>query len=72
MCANLDSAYFLLLDHYLTCGWEAPPVPPPHEYFPAMVAMHPGALSTCNKITTPYSSITCAAPLLVHASSPPL
>lgn len=42
VCANLDSAYFVLLDHFLTCGWAAPPVPPPHEYFPAIAAMHPG------------------------------
>ncbi len=41
-CANLDSAYFVLLDHFLTCGWAAPPIPPPHDYFPAIAAMHPG------------------------------
>ena len=41
-CANLDSAYFVLLDHFLTCGWAAPPVPPPHEYFPALAALYPG------------------------------
>lgn len=50
VCANLDSAYFLLLDHYLTCGWEAPPVPPPHEYFPALIAMHPGAPTNCTHV----------------------
>jgi len=41
-CANLDSAYFVLLDHSLTCRWAAPPVPPPHAYFPAIASLHPG------------------------------
>ena len=43
VCANLDSAYFVLLDHSLTCRWTAPPVPPPHDYFVAVAAQHPGA-----------------------------
>ena len=46
VCANLDSAYFVLLDHFLTCRWAAPPVPPPHDYFAAIVASHPGGHHT--------------------------
>lgn len=37
MVANLDSMYYVLLDHHLTARWTTPSVPPPHKCFPAMV-----------------------------------
>lgn len=39
LLANLDSMYYVLLDHHLTAPWQAPSVPPPHRYFVAMVDM---------------------------------
>ena len=53
-CANLDSAYFVLLDHSLTCGWAAPPVPPPHDYFPAVAALHPGCCQDDHAAVVPW------------------
>jgi len=41
--AALDGAYYALLEHALCCGWAAPAVPPPHAWFPAFAAAHPGA-----------------------------
>ena len=41
--AKLDGAYYALLEHALCCGWAAPAVPPPHAWFPAFAAEHPGA-----------------------------
>lgn len=35
--ANLDSMYYVLLDHHLTAKWPTPSVPPPHKYFPALM-----------------------------------
>lgn len=35
--ARIDSCYYALFNHYVTCGWPAPPVPPPHLFFPATV-----------------------------------
>jgi hypothetical protein len=35
--ANLDSMYYVLLDHHLTATWPTPSVPPPHKYFPALL-----------------------------------
>ena len=37
MVANLDSMYYVLLDHHLTAKWPTPSVPPPHKYFPALL-----------------------------------
>lgn len=37
MVANLDSMYYVLLDHHLTSKWATPSVPPPHKYFPALL-----------------------------------
>lgn len=37
LIANLDSMYYVLLDHHLTAPWSTPSVPPPHQYFPALV-----------------------------------
>lgn len=37
MVANLDSMYYVLLDHHLTASWATPSIPPPHRYFPALV-----------------------------------
>jgi len=45
MCADLDLAYYAMLEHHLSCGYKTPPVPPPHVYFPAMAQAHPGNLS---------------------------
>ena len=42
LCANLDALYYDLLQYYLRRGGEGPAVPPPHEYFPAVAAKHPG------------------------------
>ena len=42
-CADLDIAYYALLEHHLSCGYGMPPVPPPHIYFPALARAHPGA-----------------------------
>ncbi len=42
MCADLDKAYYALLEHHLSCGYDTPPVPPPHVYFPALARAHPG------------------------------
>ncbi len=42
--AALDGCYYALLEHGLTCGWDAGAVPPPHLWFPAMTAAHPGEL----------------------------
>ena len=42
LCANLDALYYDLLQYHLRRGREGPPVPPPHEYFPAVAAQHPG------------------------------
>ncbi len=42
MCADLDRAYYALLEHHLSCGYDTPPVPPPHVYFPALAQAHPG------------------------------
>lgn len=36
LIANLDSMYYVLLDHHLTAPWT-PSVPPPHRYFPAVL-----------------------------------
>lgn len=44
-CADLDIAYYALLEHHLSCGYATPPVPPPHIYFPALARAHPGACS---------------------------
>ncbi len=43
VAAALDGAYYALLEHALCCGWAAPAVPPPHAWFPAFAAAHPGA-----------------------------
>ena len=40
--AALDGCYYALLEHGLTCAWDAAVVPPPHLWFPAMTAVHPG------------------------------
>lgn len=40
--AELDGAYYALLEHALCCSWAAPAVPPPHAWFPAFAAEHPG------------------------------
>ena len=40
--AAMDNCFYALLEHSLTCGWAAPGVPPPHLWFPAMAAAHPG------------------------------
>eukprot|EP00892_Ulva_mutabilis_P004997 jgi/Ulvmu1/286/UM001_0290.1 len=37
LIANLDSMYYVLLDHHLTAPWTTPSVPPPHKYFPALL-----------------------------------
>lgn len=37
LIANLDSMYYVLLDHHLTAPLQTPSVPPPHHYFPAVV-----------------------------------
>ena len=42
--AELDGAYYAVLEHALCCGWAAPAVPPPHAWFPAFAAAHPGTL----------------------------
>jgi len=42
--AALDGCYYALLEHGLMCGWDAVVVPPPHLWFPAMTAAHPGEL----------------------------
>lgn len=42
VAASLDGCYYALLEHFLTCGWEAPAVPPPHDYFPAITAAAAG------------------------------
>lgn len=42
-CADLDIAYYALLEHHLSCGYATPSVPPPHEYFPALAHAHAGA-----------------------------
>ena len=56
MCADLDTAYYALLEHHLSCGYETPPVPPPHVYFPALAQAHPGTRKTCNPARTLYLS----------------
>ena len=43
LCADLDLAYYSLLEHHLSCGHPVPPVPPPHSYFPALAQAHSGA-----------------------------
>ena len=40
--ASLDAAYYVLLEHHLSCGHETPAVPPPNDYLPAIVAANPG------------------------------
>ena len=40
--ASLDAAYYVVLEHHLSCGHETPAVPPPHDYLPAIVAANPG------------------------------
>ena len=51
LCADLDLAYYSLLEHHLSCGHPVPPVPPPHSYFPALAQAHPGArCDTCVSI----------------------
>lgn len=42
VASALDGCYYALLDHFLTCGWAAPAVPPPHAYFPAITASAAG------------------------------
>ncbi|CAK0783568.1 hypothetical protein CVIRNUC_006767 [Coccomyxa viridis] len=42
LSADLDLAYYSLLEHHLSCGHPVPPVPPPHSYFPALAQAHPG------------------------------
>lgn len=37
LLANLDSMYYVLLDHHLTAPWQTPSIPPPHRYFLALV-----------------------------------
>ena len=46
--AALDGAYYALLEHALCCGWAAPAVPPPHAWFPAFTAAHPGPTMRCS------------------------
>lgn len=45
IAANADAMYYALLDHNLTCGWQTPPMAPPHAYLPTVVAAHPGECS---------------------------
>jgi len=42
LCANLDAMYYDLFQFYLRSGGKGPTAPPPHEYFPAISAAHPG------------------------------
>jgi len=42
LCANLDALYYDLFQFCLRTGCAGPTVPPPHVYFPAMSAAHPG------------------------------
>ena len=42
MCANLDALYYDLFQFYLRSGGRGSIIPPPHEYFPAISALHPG------------------------------
>ena len=43
--AALDMCYYALLEHSLICKWPAGGLPPPHVYFSAMAAAHPGMVT---------------------------
>ena len=38
LSANVDAMYYSLLDHHLSSVELTPTVPPPHDFFPAMLA----------------------------------
>lgn len=42
LVANLDALYYDLLQFFLRSGGKGPAIPPPHTYFPAVTAKHPG------------------------------
>ncbi|KAK9837237.1 hypothetical protein WJX81_000930 [Elliptochloris bilobata] len=48
--AELDGAYYALLEHALCCGWAAPAMPPPHAWFPAFATAHPGNAMACERL----------------------
>ena len=56
VATSLDSCYYALLEHFLTCEWAAPAVPPPHDYFPAITASHHGESGLLERTAYP---VTC-------------
>jgi hypothetical protein len=62
LCASLDAAYYALLERHLSSRGRTPAVPPPHVYFPALAAAHPG----CQPVPSLAFSV-CEAILCAHA-----
>ena len=40
--ANLDAVYYDLLQLHLRTGGLVSAIPPPHQYFPSLIKLHPG------------------------------
>ena len=49
LLSSLDGMYYMLLEHHLSTGGGSPAVPPPHIYFPAVTAAHPGQWSPTHR-----------------------
>ena len=46
LCAALDAMYYVLLERHLSSRGRTPAVPPPHVYFTAVAAAHPGVIGS--------------------------
>lgn len=63
LAASLDGMYYLLLEHHLSTRGGSPAVPPPHLYFPAVAAAHPGQCSSLHSITARRNTSFGSTPL---------